>query len=114
MGLKYKTYLNGSKHVHVYGCNSCRTHLATSDKIISKNFHGVHGQAYLFHVVVNVTEGPPVDRNMTTGRHTVCDIYCLQCHCVVGWRYVRAFEESQRYKEEKYILERELLVEIKE
>ena len=27
---------------------------------------------------------------MTTGLHTVADIYCNQCSQVVGWKYVSA------------------------
>lgn len=26
---------------------------------------------------------------MTTGKHTVCDIYCNSCQRIVGWKYVR-------------------------
>lgn len=33
MGLKYRDYLEGRK---VYGCSHCRSHLSTSDKIMSK------------------------------------------------------------------------------
>ena len=38
---------------------------------------------------VNVVEGEPVDRQMTTGNHTVRDIYCVKCQRVLGWKYVR-------------------------
>ena len=50
---------------------------------------------------------------MTTGRHTVRDISCRQCQMVVGWKYDRAWEVGERYKEGKYILEAELLVNVK-
>ncbi|KAH6555121.1 hypothetical protein KP509_1Z280500 [Ceratopteris richardii] len=43
---------------------------------------------------------------MTTGMHIVADIYCTQCNQNVGWRYEKAFDESQKYKEGKFILER--------
>ena len=69
---------------------------------------------------------------MTTGTHTVRDIYCVKCNQVLGWKYVRflcpiprslanlappsaqerAFEASQKYKEGKYILERNLLTDV--
>ncbi|KAG5437128.1 hypothetical protein PCANB_001104 [Pneumocystis canis] len=39
------------------------------------------------------------DRTMTTGRHIVRDISCKQCGSVVGWKYDKAFESSQMYKE---------------
>ena len=38
---------------------------------------------------VNVIEGEPNDRPMTTGNHTVRDIYCCKCGTTLGWKYVR-------------------------
>ena len=82
---------------------------------------------------VNIIEGEPNDRQMTTGNHTVRDIYCCKCGTTLGWKYVRdfsspvtviffsqrcvlrqdkAYEQSQKYKEGKYILERNLLVDV--
>lgn len=75
----------------------------------AQSFHGQHGKAYLFHNVVNVDTGERMERNMTTGRHVVFDITCRQCSTVVGWKYDRAYESSQKYKEGKFILEAELL-----
>jgi hypothetical protein len=76
---------------------------------------------------------------MTTGNHTVRDIYCCKCKTILGWKYVsvlfcpfipfpipvlltdppvlrvkqdKAYEQSQKYKEGKYILERNLLVDV--
>jgi hypothetical protein len=37
---------------------------------------------------VNVEEGPSEDRHMTTGLHTVKDIFCSRCRSVLGWKYV--------------------------
>eukprot|EP00897_Mesotaenium_endlicherianum_P009339 jgi/Mesen1/8433/ME000475S07696 len=67
---------------------------------------GRHGRAYLFENVVNVSVGPKEDRLLITGLHTVADIYCSECQEVLGWKYERAYEESQKYKEGKYILEK--------
>lgn len=46
---------------------------------------------------------------MTTGRHVVRDIACKQCGDTVGWKYDKAYEASEKYKEGKFILEAELL-----
>lgn len=126
MGLSYNIYLNSSR---IYGCKNCKTHLSDPDDIISRvgplrmvrsskvamliihsqNFRGQHGKAYLFDNVVNVTESEPNERNMTTGRHIVRDIHCRQCKETVGWKYDKAYEASEKYKEGKFILEAELL-----
>jgi len=106
MGLKYNIYLNSNR---VYGCKKCRIHLSTYEEIVSKNFRGQHGKAYLFARVVNVYEDEPTERNMTTGKHIVQDIMCKSCNEVVGWKYIKAYESSEKYKEQKFILESELI-----
>ncbi|KAK0510320.1 hypothetical protein JMJ35_007714 [Cladonia borealis] len=109
MGLVYNTYLNSDK---IFGCKTCKTHLASHDAIISRSFRGQHGKAYLFNAVVNVSQGEATERNMTTGRHIVRDISCWQCKDTVGWKYDKAYEANEKYKEGKYILEAELLVQV--
>ncbi|KAK9359670.1 Yippee/Mis18 [Lipomyces starkeyi] len=126
MGLAYNIYLNDSR---IYGCKVCNTHLSNYTDIISRQFRGQHGKAYLFDKVlvpvlvykewanfgcsVNVTEAKPENRSMTTGEHTVRDIHCRHCGTCVGWKYDHAYEQSEKYKEGKYILEVELLVHVK-
>ncbi|KAJ5236310.1 Alcohol dehydrogenase superfamily zinc-type [Penicillium chrysogenum] len=105
MGLSYNVYLTANK---IFGCKGCKTHLADFNEIMSRNFRGQHGKAYLFNKVVNVTQGEAVERNMTTGRHIVRDIACRQCKETVGWKYDKAYESSEKYKEGKFILEEEL------
>jgi hypothetical protein len=69
-------------------------------------FQGRHGRAYLFNDAVNVTLGPPEDRMLITGLHTVADIFCTCCNTNLGWKYEQAYEDSQKYKEGKYIIEK--------
>ena len=57
--------------------------------LISKSFHGKTGSAYLFNNVYNVFRGPESEKDMMTGKHIVCDIYCNTCKVVIGWTYVR-------------------------
>ncbi|RPA85917.1 yippee-like protein [Ascobolus immersus RN42] len=109
MGIKYYTYLSSDR---IFACKKCRTHLSTYEDIKSKNFRGQHGKAFLFQKVVNINEGEAVERGMTTGTHVVRDIKCMSCQEVVGWKYDKAFEPSQKYKEGMYILEFELLVQM--
>jgi hypothetical protein len=49
---------------------------------------------------------------MTTGKHVVRDISCRDCREVVGWKYDRAYEAAEKYKEGKFILEVELLCQV--
>lgn len=64
------------------------------------------GRAYLFDNCVNVVLGPPEDRPLITGLHSVCDIFCKRCNTLVGWTYQKAYEPSQKYKEGKFIIEK--------
>lgn len=64
------------------------------------------GRAYLFDHCVNVKIGPPEDRLLMTGLHSVNDIFCKRCKNMVGWTYSRAYETSQKYKEGKFIVEK--------
>lgn len=61
---------------------------------------------FVTHCRVNVTLGPQEDRVLITGLHTVCDIKCACCGSTLGWKYEVAFEESQKYKEGKFIIEK--------
>lgn len=59
---------------------------------------------------MNIVVGNREDRHLTTGLHTVADISCADCHEVLGWKYERAYEAAQRYKEGKFILEKSKIV----
>ncbi|KAE8215183.1 hypothetical protein CF319_g787 [Tilletia indica] len=111
MGIVNHEFL-ASANGRVYGCRKCKTHLSTTDAVMSKQFTGQHGRAYLFESVVNIGLGDPDDRHMRTGLHTVRDVYCIKCQTVVGWKYDHAFVQSEKYKEGKFILEKLLLVEV--
>jgi len=53
----------------------------------------------------NTNVGKPVPRQLVTGAHTVSDLACRGCDQTIGWKYVAAEEEGQRYKVGKFILE---------
>ena len=114
-------YLDG--HLSYLRCGRCAADLCLSSQIISKGFTGRHGRAYLVSPtpstsavsmtptsssnssLPNTITQRPVPRQLVTGAHTVSDISCSSCGSVLGWKYVAAEEESQRYKVGKFILE---------
>ncbi|KAL5738653.1 hypothetical protein ACOSP7_031414 [Xanthoceras sorbifolium] len=71
---------------------------------------GRNGRAFLFYHAMNVVVGPKEDRHLLTGLHTVANIYCADCREVLGWKYERAYEASQKYKQGKFILEKSKIV----
>jgi len=110
-------------------CARCFNDLAQCSQIISKGFTGRHGRAYLVAPsqsslssnpidltspkakndalpnLPNTYTHKPVPRQLVTGAHVVGDLVCAQCSSVLGWKYVAAEEEAQRYKVGKFILE---------
>ncbi|KAJ2481534.1 hypothetical protein IWW47_005879 [Coemansia sp. RSA 2052] len=106
MGYMHKVFLSGSG---IYGCSNCGTHLALKDKVTSKLYTGQYGRAYLVEEVSNVRAGEADKRTMTTGVHIVKDIMCMECNNYVGWTYITAFSADQKFKEGKFILEKELI-----
>ncbi|XP_041014660.1 protein yippee-like At4g27745 [Juglans microcarpa x Juglans regia] len=94
----------------LYSCCNCRNHVSLHDDIISKAFQGRHGRAFLFSHAMNIAVGRKEDRHLMTGLHTVADIRCADCQEVLGWKYERAYEASQKYKEGKFIFEKSKIV----
>ncbi|KAI9259593.1 Yippee/Mis18 [Phascolomyces articulosus] len=103
MGKRQPAYLPDSR---IYSCTTCHSHLLSHQSIVSKAFQGRYGPAYLVSHVVNVTLGTKEERMLLTGMHTVADISCSVCGTRIGWKYLCALEESQKYKESKYIVEK--------
>lgn len=110
-------------HASYLRCHHCAADLCFTSQIISKGFTGRHGRAYLVsastsahgHSMTASDDAPPslpnththkvVARQLVTGAHTVSDISCAICGEMLGWKYVDAEEDSQRYKVGKFILE---------
>ena len=109
-------------------CGTCSADLAFSAQIVSKGFTGRYGRAYLVSPpprpavvsrpssttssadLVNIRVGRPESRQLVTGAHVVADISCLVCAAKLGWKYVDAKEQSQKYKVGKFILETQRVV----
>lgn len=111
-----------TSHLH---CSQCLSDLVPISAIISKGFTGRHGKAYLVAPpssssmlcggktptqwtqddLPNTVLHKAVPRQLVTGAHTVSDVSCRGCGCIVGWKYVDAVEEAQKYKIGKFILE---------
>ncbi|CAI6335535.1 unnamed protein product [Periconia digitata] len=125
------TYLSPPTSPSYLRCSKCLSDLIPTTSIISKGFTGRHGRAYLvtpptsstlYHRSADLDNMLPpselpntkvhkaVPRQLVTGAHTVSDISCRSCGTVLGWKYVDAVEESQKYKVGKFILETKRVV----
>ncbi|KAK4350986.1 hypothetical protein RND71_030299 [Anisodus tanguticus] len=63
------------------------------------------GGAYLFKHAMNVVVGKWEDRQLMTGYFCVADIFCSKCGQELGWKYVKAYDTAQKYKEGHFIIE---------
>lgn len=89
----------------IFCCKTCSAHMTAGKDIVSREFHGSSGKAYLFSTAINAALGPHEERKLRTGMHTVCDVRCIQCDTYLGWKYIAAVDTSQRYKVNKYVFE---------
>ncbi|KAF1919259.1 yippee zinc-binding/DNA-binding /Mis18, centromere assembly-domain-containing protein, partial [Ampelomyces quisqualis] len=110
------SFFNPSPTSHLR-CTKCLADLLPTSSIISKSFTGRHGRAYLVGPppshhphLPNTHTHKPVSRQLVTGQHTVSDISCATCGSILGWKYVDAKEDSQKYKIGKFILESKRVV----
>ena len=110
MGKPYFEYCIAEKG---FRCKKWKTHFGSKDDILSKNFHGKTGSAYLFNQCYNYVTGKADDREMLTGLHRVSDVYWSGCHIDIGWKYEDAMEESEKYKIGKVIIEKYYFEEVK-
>ncbi|KAG5231493.1 Yippee family protein [Salix suchowensis] len=83
---------DGAVGPRLYCCFKCRNPVSCHHDIVSKTFRANNGRAILFSHAMNITLGPKEDSRLITG-------------------YWKAYEESQRYKEGKIVLENRKIVE---
>ena len=89
-----------------YSCAACREEMTSHHLLVSKAFQGRNGRAFLFAApATNIRLGAVEERMLMTGLHSVCDVHCLGCSEIVGWKYEGAAEPSQQYKVGKFIFE---------
>ena len=106
-----RIFLQNMGGTRIYTCTQCGSYLTTRKQLISKQFTGATGRAYLFGKCVNLEYSAMQERQMLTGRHIVRDVACKKCGAKLGWMYEFAVHPDQRYKEGKTILEKALITE---
>ncbi|KAF3975895.1 hypothetical protein ACB098_12G032100 [Castanea mollissima] len=90
----------------LFSCRNCQNPLALRSNLLSKNFWGKTGPAYLFSHAMNIIVGQKEDRQLITGLYTIADIYCCNCGEVLGWKYLRSYDVRHKNREGKFIIER--------
>ncbi|KAJ7462336.1 hypothetical protein B0H11DRAFT_2055262 [Mycena galericulata] len=94
-------------------CKQCKTCITSYNALFppsaipsdSRSFRGFSGKASLFTETYNVKLAPATVQLMATGAHTLSEITCSNCTAYLGYKIVRAFEKSERWKESAFLLE---------
>ncbi|OIV90405.1 hypothetical protein TanjilG_10705 [Lupinus angustifolius] len=94
----------------IYICKNCQTPIAFRSELLSKKFLGKTGPAFMFSHARNIIAGSKQDRALITGIYTVAGIYCSNCGEELGWKYIQAYEERQKFKEGRFIIERAKII----
>ncbi|KAI0703285.1 hypothetical protein C8Q76DRAFT_632331 [Earliella scabrosa] len=78
---------------------------------LAQAFRGHAGKAALFTETRNVSLDPPSILLMDSGAYTIAEFICASCEAYLGWKFVRAHDGPERWKEGHFILELDLVVE---
>uniref|UniRef100_K3WVT3 Yippee domain-containing protein n=1 Tax=Globisporangium ultimum (strain ATCC 200006 / CBS 805.95 / DAOM BR144) TaxID=431595 RepID=K3WVT3_GLOUD len=107
--LGLSTDLHALEGMRGFHCVDCGNLVADRDDVVAKSFFGRTGKAFLMNSMFNIRTGLPRNRYLMTGMHTIADVVCKVCDAVLGWKYLKAMETSQKYKEGKFIVEKALV-----
>lgn len=60
----------------------------------------------MFSHAMNIILGQKEDRQLLTGYFAVADVYCSNCSSSLGWKYIRAYDAREKYKEGSFVIEK--------
>ncbi|KAG7666012.1 uncharacterized protein J8A68_000442 [[Candida] subhashii] len=114
MGLKCTNYFENSKYdtpnIQIITCKGCSSHLCLSDLILSDNFNGASGPAYLVGNLINIEFNLiSEETEMKTGIYLINKIKCHQCKNPLGWYYKKSYSYEETYKEGKFVIEKNFI-----
>lgn len=114
MGLKdteffdYENYESSDTQIII--CKECSSHLCLSQLILSDEFTGSSGPAYLVDNLINYqAENKVQESKMHTGTYLIKSVGCKQCKTRLGWTYKKAYKFSEAYKEGKFVIEKKFI-----
>ncbi|KAI0327618.1 yippee-domain-containing protein [Cubamyces sp. BRFM 1775] len=92
-------------------CGQCATRIAHTSQIVSRAFRGHAGKAALFTTAKNIILDPPSILLMDSGAYTIQEFICKSCESYLGWKFMRAHDGPERWKEGHFIVELDLVQE---
>ncbi|KAH9930460.1 uncharacterized protein BXZ73DRAFT_47596 [Epithele typhae] len=72
-------------------------------------YRGHAGKGVLLSEVRNVSLDPPSIQLMDSGAYTIQEFICKTCDAYLGWKFARAHDSPERWKEGHFVLELDLV-----
>ncbi|DBA90262.1 TPA: hypothetical protein ACH3X1_003555 [Trebouxia sp. C0004] len=95
-----------------YGCKACGLDIASAKAVVWSDCKmGRNNESgMLFAATFNVERiGKVTVTHLATGDYEVQDVRCCKCSTSLGWTYLKAFSEKNKFKEGSTILYKRLL-----
>ena len=99
------------EHLHLEtepkcACKVCHNIFCYADlDVIRNDYQCQSGKALFATNVINIFEGKTTQKHFISGHYTIQDIYCINCFSIVGWKYITAQEEDNKFKEQNFVIE---------
>lgn len=94
----------------MYHCYKCRSPILRGRDIVSSNYHGAQGPAFLVNRLYNAAvEHVSYSAAFMTGGYTVSNVLCVGCRHMLGKKYMDARDPVNRFKVGKYLLEQTMV-----
>lgn len=103
---------NGLPNTMVFYCAVCHSPVLVNCAILSDNYHGGRGPAFLVDWIMHpmiVEERLAYTTTFTTGRYVVCDVKCSTCNSAVGKKYLAPMDPTNVFKANKFLIEQAAL-----
>ncbi|KAF4665177.1 hypothetical protein FOZ61_000136 [Perkinsus olseni] len=103
---------NGLPSTMTFYCGVCKSPVLVNCAIMSDNYHGGRGPAFLVDWVLRrvvVEETLAYTTTFTTGRYVVCDVKCGTCKFLLGKKYLASMDPANSFKAGKFLIEQAAL-----
>merc|ERR1712232_570744 len=97
-------------HSIVFHCRKCSSPILQFCDIVSNNYRGALGPAFLVDRLFNVSvDGVAYSASFVTGGYTVSDVACAVCRVFLGKKYLEARDLVNGFKVGKFLLEQTMV-----
>ncbi|TNV87541.1 hypothetical protein FGO68_gene15634 [Halteria grandinella] len=86
-------------------CKYCLVPLFYTFEIISHDYKCKNGKAFFVALVRNVILGDTYTTTLTSGKVDLANIYCVNCHNELGFKYIKTYVDQNSFKQERFMVD---------